>query len=89
MANKLKNIFSNNPPEYKSTVKFRSNDAYRNFRAALDVVERDGAIVPKLLVVFPTAEVTYIFHRLPSNFYLLAVPLYRILLEDSMCFTKP
>lgn len=46
MANKLKNIFSNNPPEYKSTVKFRSNDAYRNFRAALDVVERDGAIVP-------------------------------------------
>ena len=46
MANKLKNIFSSDLPEYKSTVKFQSNDAYRNFRAALDAVERDGSVVP-------------------------------------------
>ena len=46
MANKLKNIFSNDPPEYKSTVRFQSNDAYRNFRAALDAVERDGSVIP-------------------------------------------
>ena len=46
MANKLKNIFSNDPPEYKSTVRFQSNDAYRNFRAALDAVEKDGSVVP-------------------------------------------
>lgn len=46
MANKLKNIFSNDPPEYKSTVRFQSNDAYRNFRAALDAVERDGSVMP-------------------------------------------
>ena len=45
MANKLKNIFSNNPPEYKSTVRFQSNDAYRNFRAALDAVEKDGSVI--------------------------------------------
>ncbi len=45
MANKLKGIFSNDPPEYKSTVKFQNNDAYRNFRAALDTVERDGSVV--------------------------------------------
>lgn len=45
MANKLKGIFTNDPPEYKSTVKFQSNDAYRNFRAALDTVERDGSVV--------------------------------------------
>lgn len=45
MANKLKDIFSSDPPEYKSTVKFQSNDAYRNFRAALDTVERDGSVV--------------------------------------------
>lgn len=46
MANKLKNIFSNDPPEYKSTVRFRSNDAYRNFRTAMDAVEREGSVVP-------------------------------------------
>lgn len=46
MANKLKNLFSNDPPEYKSTVRFQSNDAYRNFRVAMDTVEREGSVVP-------------------------------------------
>lgn len=45
MANKLKNIFSTDPPEYESTLKFRDNDAYRNFRAAMDAVEKDGCLV--------------------------------------------
>ena len=46
MANKLKGIFSNDSPEYESTLKFRDNDAYRNFRSALDTVENDGCVVP-------------------------------------------
>lgn len=46
MANKLKNIFSNDPPEYKSTLRFQSNDAYRNFRVAMDAVEREGSVLP-------------------------------------------
>lgn len=45
MANKLKNIFSTDPPEYESTLKFRDNDAYRSFCAAMDAVERDGCLV--------------------------------------------
>ena len=45
MANKLKNIFSTDPPDYESTLKFRDNDAYRNFRAAMDAVEKDGCLV--------------------------------------------
>lgn len=45
MANKLKDIFSTDPPEYESTLKFRDNDAYRNFRAAIDAVEKDGCLV--------------------------------------------
>ena len=46
MANKLKGIFSNDSPEYESTLKFQDNDAYRNFRSALDTVENDGCVVP-------------------------------------------
>lgn len=46
MANKLKNIFSNDSPEYESTLKFRDNDAYRNFQAAMEAVQNDGCPVP-------------------------------------------
>lgn len=46
MANKLKNIFSNDSPEYESTLKFRDNDAYRNFQAAMEAVQNDGSAVP-------------------------------------------
>lgn len=46
MANKLKGIFSNNSPEYTSTVRFRNNDAYRSFRSALETVAKDGSVVP-------------------------------------------
>lgn len=45
MANKLKEIFSNDSPELKSVLRFRDNDAYRNFRSAMDTVENDGCIV--------------------------------------------
>ena len=46
MANKLRDIFSNNPPEYKSTLRFQDDDSYRSFRAALEAVEKDGNVVP-------------------------------------------
>lgn len=46
MANRLKDIFSNEPPGYGTTVKFRDNDSYRNFQSALDAVANDGCVVP-------------------------------------------
>lgn len=46
MANKLRDIFSNNPPEYKSTLRFQDDASYRSFRTALDAVEKDGNVVP-------------------------------------------
>ena len=46
MANKLKDIFSNDTPEYKSTLKFKDSDAYRSFRAALNAVEQEGCSMP-------------------------------------------
>lgn len=46
MANKLKDIFSNDSPGYSSTVRFRNDDAYRSFRSALETVARDGSVVP-------------------------------------------
>ena len=46
MANKLKKIFSNDTPEYKSTLKFKDSVAYRSFHAALETVEKEGGSVP-------------------------------------------
>ena len=46
MANKLKDIFSNDTPEYKSTLKFKDSDAYRSFRLALNAVEQEGRSMP-------------------------------------------
>lgn len=46
MANKLKDIFSNDTPEYKATLKFKDTDAYRSFRKALIAVEQEGRSMP-------------------------------------------
>lgn len=46
MANKLKDIFSNDTPEYKSTMKFKDSDAYRSFHTALNAVEQEGRSMP-------------------------------------------
>lgn len=45
MSNKLKDIFSNKDETYESKLKFKDNDAYRNFLAALDTVEKDGSTI--------------------------------------------
>lgn len=46
MANKLKGIFSNDTPEYKSTLEFKDSDAYRSFKVALNAVEQEGRSMP-------------------------------------------
>ena len=46
MANKLKDIFSNDTPEYKSTINFKDSDAYQSFHTALMTVEREGRSMP-------------------------------------------
>lgn len=46
MANKLKDIFSDDLPKYESTLKFQDNEAYRKFQAALEAVQNDGSAVP-------------------------------------------
>ncbi len=45
MGNKLKDIFSDNKKTYESQLRFKDNDAYRNFLVALDTVGKDGSTV--------------------------------------------
>ena len=45
MSNKLKDIFSNDPPGFNSKLRFKDSEAYQHFCSAVSTVHQDGCCV--------------------------------------------
>ena len=46
MANKLRDIFSDDDFNINCTLRFENNEAYKNFLSALELVQKEGQVVP-------------------------------------------
>ena len=59
MANKLKEIFSDDSYNFDGTLHFRDNTAYRDFLSALEIVQTEGRVVPVDGVTSVTTKISH------------------------------
>lgn len=59
MPNKIKDIFSNDMFNINGNLRFRDDEAYKNFLSALEIVHAEGRVVPVNGVTSITTEVSY------------------------------
>ena len=69
MPNKIKDIFSDDMFNINGNLRFRDDEAYKNFLAALEIVHAEGRVVPVDGVTSITTEVSHQGARFPFEEY--------------------
>lgn len=69
MPNKIKDIFSDDMFNINGNLRFRDDEAYKNFLAALEIVHAEGRVVPVDGVTSITTEVSHQGAKFPLEEY--------------------
>lgn len=69
MPNKIKDIFSDDMYNINGNLRFRDDEAYKNFLAALEIVYAEGRVVPVDGVTSITTEVSHQGAKFPLEEY--------------------